>query len=139
MLKRKVQTTIFYCDNERIKHFLLLKMNKKRGLYWQNVTGGVEKNEDFEEAALREAKEETGLKKKNIKKLTYLDFEFQFHDQWGNDVLEKVYALEVAQPWDILIDPSEHCEYKWVAETDIHPKIVHFETNFQAIKKVLQQ
>ena len=139
MSKRKVQTIIFYCDSERKKHFLLLKMNERRGLFWQNVTGGVEKSEKFKEAALREAIEETGLKEKNLKKLQSINYQFEFHDQWGNDVVEKVYSLEVFKSWEIVLDPSEHIDYKWVSENQITTDSVKFESNYHALQKVMNQ
>ena len=69
MNKRKVQVVIFRVASNNEKQFLLLKMNEKRGFFWQNITGGVEKSEDFKAAALREAKEETKVEAKEESKV----------------------------------------------------------------------
>ena len=104
MSKRKAQVTIFYRYERGKKHFLLLKTNKKRGEYWQNVTGSVDKDETYQEGALREAIEETGLKKKMIKKIHPTELCFQFHDRWGRDVKEKTFLIEVAGAFEVKID-----------------------------------
>ena len=86
MKKRKVQVAIFHLDEQQQKHFLLLKTNKKRGEFWQNVTGSVEEGESFEQGAIREVIEETGLVEKNIKKMSsfvkyecdILEYKFSF-------------------------------------------------------------
>ncbi|MBT4791333.1 MAG: NUDIX domain-containing protein [Halobacteriovoraceae bacterium] len=139
MDKRKVQSVIFYCAQGQGKHFLLLKMNKKRGYLWQNVTGGVDKNENFQDAAVREAAEETGLSTENIQQLIKTDIEFHFCDQWENNVTEKVFFIQVKNKWDVMLDPSEHCEFSWVNEKNISPKSVHYASNFEALQKAMVQ
>lgn len=131
MRKRKAQVVIFSRDEDGTKHFLLLKTNKKRGEYWQNVTGSVEKNETYKEGALREAIEETGLSEKHIVKITNTELCFQFHDRWGRDVKEKTFLVEVDKKFKVIIDPSEHCDHKWLAEDNIKPK------NFKHINNYL--
>ncbi len=138
MKKRKIQTVIYYCAKDNRKHFLLLKMNERRGLFWQNVTGGVEKDESYKDAAIREAIEETNLNASNISQLIESDIEFQFEDQWKNHVNEKVFFLHCKESWDIKIDPSEHSQYKWTTEEELNSESVHFESNFQALTKALE-
>ena len=137
MKKRKVQTVIFHRTTDNKKHFLLLKMRKDRGGFWQNVTGGVDTDENFDEAALREAIEETAIEKINILNFKSLNYRFEFHDRWDNDVIEEVFSLEAKERWDVIIDPSEHTEFKWVSEEILDETSVHFETNFKAINIVL--
>jgi len=133
MNKRKVQSVIFYCDASNKKHFLLLLVNQERGLFWQNSTGGVEENESFKEAAVREAKEETNITDDLIQNITETDIFFEFHDRWGCDVYEKVFFIRAKRPWDILLDPSEHVEYKWIEDKDLSEDTVLFESNLQAL------
>lgn len=133
MKKRKVQVVI--CVKELgIPQFLLLQMNAKRNSYWQNVTGSVEDDESFQEAAMRESQEETGIEDKNILTFSELEISFNFIDQWKNDVLEKVYLLECKNKWDVSIDPNEHQQFKWITLNELNSNIVHYSSNFEAIK-----
>ena len=128
MKKRKVQAVIFYHDANNKKQFLLLQMNERRKFLWQNVTGSVEKDEKYRKAAIREAMEETGIKKKNIKHIYKSGMKFKFCDQinlilfvtgshldskYGNTwkiieddnfvINEKIYMnIEKDSPYDIL-------------------------------------
>lgn len=138
MNKRKVQVVIFRVANNNEKQFLLLKMNEKRGYFWQNVTGGVEKSENFKTAALREVKEETKIKKGNIISNIDLDMDFEFKDQWENEVIEKVFAFQCKEEWKVILDPKEHCAFKWVSEKDINENSVHYQSNFEALLKVME-
>ncbi len=133
MKKRKVQTVIFYKLQDKTKQFLLLQMNKRRKSFWQNATGGVEQNEKAQDAALREAIEETGLKRSNVKKLTNAGLSFKFDDQRHNHVTEEVFFLECYQEWKVQLDPSEHQDFKWVHEKDINQKSVHYQSNYRAL------
>lgn len=133
MRKRKAQVTIFYRDDRGKKHFLLLKTNKKRGEYWQNVTGSVDKDETYQEGALREAMEETGLKSKMIKKIHATELCFQFHDRWGKDVKEKTFIVEVFEPFEVKIDPSEHCDYMWLGEKEISARVFKHINNYLSV------
>jgi 8-oxo-dGTP pyrophosphatase MutT (NUDIX family) len=133
MRKRKVQSILFYCDANKIKYFLLLKMNKRRGLFWQNVTGGVEEDELFINAALREAQEETSLYANNIQNVIESDYEFEFHDQWSNDVQEKVFFIQCRNKWDVKLDPSEHIDFRWCHQDDINETSVKFKSNYEAL------
>lgn len=134
MKKRKVQTVIFYYAPNNRKQFLLLKMNERRKFLWQNVTGKVDKDEKYSDAAVREAIEETGLKRKNIKALYKSKMKFEFRDQWGKDVKERIFFLECFEKWDVIIDSHEHCDFKWVDEKDINRESVHFDSNYRALR-----
>lgn len=133
MKKRKAQAVIYYCAQDKIKHFLLLRMNKKRNGFWQNVTGSVEENESFQDGAIREAIEETNLSSDNIKEVVNLGLKFTFLDQWGRNIEEEVFSIEAKSEWTIKLDPSEHQSYKWVQEKEIERSSVHFESNYKAL------
>lgn len=138
MQKKKVQVIIYRVLENNEKEFLLLKTNKRRGSFWQSVTGGVENGEDFLSAAIRETEEETNCQQNQIIKLIDLEMDFEFHDQWGNDVHEKVYSLQAIKDFDLKIDPSEHDVYQWVKANDINNSSVKYETNYKAIKKCIE-
>lgn len=138
MEKKKVQSVIFYTAANNKKQFLLLRMNARRKLYWQNVTGSLDMHESFKNAARRESIEETGLQTSNIKSITESELEFAFFDQWKKNVIEKVFIIECFSKWDVRLDPSEHSEFKWESEDEISSSSVHFDSNFQALKIALE-
>ena len=138
MRKNKVQTVIFYNAKRQEKIFLLLQMNESRGYHWQNVTGVVESDEDFIDAAIREAQEETGLKEENIAKITQGELFFTFTDQWKNEVFEKLFFIQVSQKWDIGLDPKEHCDYKWVVDNQIQRDSVYYQSNYQSLLEAMK-
>lgn len=133
MKKRKVQTVLTFCDATKTKYFLLLKMNERRNHLWQNVTGSLDSGEEFEAAAIREAIEETGLTKDNIKILHKTDLSFEFFDQWKENVIEKVFVIECFDQWSVVLDPDEHEEFKWIKCNAISESSVHFPSNYQAL------
>jgi dATP pyrophosphohydrolase len=138
MKKRKVQIVIYFAPQDAEKQFLLLRTNNSRGFFWQNVTGGVEEFESFKEGAIREVKEETGIEETHIQKITDLELDFEFIDQWGNDVLEKVFCFKISKKSDIVIDPSEHDQYEWSSAFSYIQSLIKFPSNFSSIKKVME-
>ncbi len=134
---RKVQVVIAAISQKNQFDILLLETNKKRGEFWQNVTGSVEKKETFEEAALREAIEETSLNIESIVEMMDLNMGFIFKDQWDRKVQEECFLFVLDELWDVKIDPKEHQNYKWVPYEALTNESVKFPSNFEAIKKSL--
>lgn len=115
--------------------FLLLQTNQRRGNFWQNVTGKVEKEETFEEGGLREAIEETRLELESIVDLVDLGLEFKFNDQHGRKVQEKCFLIILDKTWPVKIDPKEHENFKWVSPEDISEGIVKYQSNLETLQK----
>lgn len=134
----KVQVVIAAISHKNQFDILLLQTNQKRGEFWQNVTGSVEKNETFEEAALREAIEETGLEIESIVEMMDLDLSFHFTDRWERKVQEECFLFVLDSPWDVKIDPKEHQNFKWVPFETINQDSVKFPSNYEAIEKSLK-
>lgn len=132
MDKRKVQVSVFYCDDNGDKYFLLLKTNKSRGNFWQNITGGVDEGESFVDGAKRELIEETSIKDF---KIIETDMCFTFLDQWNLNCTEKCYFAKVPSRVEVTIDPSEHEDYKWVKFNDITPQTLKHITNYNLIQR----
>jgi dATP pyrophosphohydrolase len=135
MNKRKVQVVLFTENDAGKKNFLLLKTNERRGQFWQSVTGSVEEGESFEAAAFREVAEETNCSKENVIAHFDLAMDFKFKDQWGFDVVEKIFAFKINQDFILKLDPNEHIESMWVNEDQITSSSVKFESNYKAIEK----
>ncbi len=127
--KLKVQVWI-HC----VGRVLLLKTIPERGEFWQPVTGSVEPGESLAEAALREAREETGLA--FVAAPLPLDYDFRFRSRFGH-VQEHSFSLEApsagARLPGVTIDPKEHLEFQWVRPDDAL-RWLKFESNRKALE-----
>lgn len=123
-LKKKVQVVVMAQN-----HILLLKLAENRGGFWQNVTGGVDKDEEFDVAAIRELWEETGIKAQ----VEYIPLDFEFEDRFGNHAIEKIYVCRLNEK----IKPKlseEHQEYVWKNIDCITEKDYKYKTNYLPIE-----
>lgn len=133
---KKVQVVLAAIDQESHGfHFLLLLTNVKRGSFWQNITGSVEKGETFEEAGLREAIEETGLKIESIVDIINLGLTYEFTDQWKRKVHEECFLIIVDHSFKVQIDSHEHQDHKWLPIKDIHSDVVKYPSNYEPLVK----
>lgn len=114
---------------EKDGKYLLIKRSKiKRGLpnvypsYWDIPGGSVEENELPREAALREAMEEVNQKLR-INKFIHEDSQF---DASKDTVFTRlVYAGEILEERDFILDPEEHTDFKWISSLkDIESNLV---------------
>ena len=114
---------------EKDGKYLLIKRSKiKRGLpnvypsYWDIPGGSVEENELPREAALREAMEEVNQKLR-INKIIHEDSQF---DTSKDTVFTRlVYAGEILEERDFILDPEEHTDFKWISSLkDIESNLV---------------
>ena len=104
---------------EKDGKYLLIKRSKiKRGLpnvypsYWDIPGGSVEENELPREAALREAMEEVNQKLR-INKIIHEDSQF---DASKDTVFTRlVYAGEILEERDFILDPEEHTDFIWIS------------------------
>jgi dATP pyrophosphohydrolase len=133
---KKAQVILATIDKPRQGfQVLLLQTNKRRGKFWQNVTGKVETEETFEEGALREAIEETALKIETIIDMLDLGLVYHFKDQHGRDVHEKCFLIILDKKWDVELDPKEHVAYRWINLEEIEEGVVKFRSNFETLEK----
>ena len=132
MIQRKVQVWIF----DRRGRVLLLKLTKRRGGFWQPVTGKVEDGEPSLVAALREATEETGLQVRS--RPQQVGFSYRFDGRWG-EARERAYILrfddrvEGASP----VLSEEHSRFEWVRPAVALAKI-KFESNRTGLRRALK-
>lgn len=131
---RKAQVVIAgYDAQSQSLAYLLMQTNKKRGQFWQNVTGKIDAGESYEEGAIREVIEETGLKPESMIHFIDLQLSHEFIDQRKRDVHEKSYLLLVDHLYKVKIDPHEHQDHKWVKEISRN-SVLHL-GNFEALEK----
>ena len=114
---------------EKDRKYLLIKRSKiKRGLpnvytsYWDIPGGSVEENELPREAALREAMEEVNQKLR-INKIIHEDSQF---DANKDTVFTRlVYAGEILEERDFILDSEEHTDFIWISSLkDIESNLV---------------
>lgn len=124
MVRKKVQVVVFDLSGGTPK-VLLLKTNKSRGNFWQNITGSANPDESPISAAKRELLEETGLNPNELIDLGYFfDYE-QFHE----DVFA---AIFLKSPGKVVLDPKEHDDFKWVEAASISKKDYKYQSNFES-------
>lgn len=112
---------------------LLLQFAKYYSGGYQNITGSVEKGEDFKQAAYRELQEEIGIKAE----LTDINLTFNFQDRWGFEVVEKVFLCPLKNIPRITLS-EEHQSFKWVPFDKVTPGDFVFPSNYEAFKKALE-
>lgn len=124
-LKKKVQVVIIAEGDLLLFEFNNQIPNNYVG--FQNITGSVENEESYYEAALRELEEEAGVAADVID----TELEFTFHDRWGKNCVEKVYLCHLDKKPEIVLS-AEHLNYKWVPAHQVQKTDYRFPTNFEA-------
>jgi len=83
------------------------------GGYWHLVWGGVEPDEGWHEAALRELQEKTGLVVDKLHPAGGFEYiRAEWEPQPGMQVEGRYYAAEAPVGWEPVLDP-EHDNYRW--------------------------
>ena len=108
---RVIDAYVFRKTNNGLKYLLLKRAKTK--IYedlWQSVAGKIEAGEKSWEAAIRELKEETGLRPN---KMFVADHVSRFYEVYKDRVnLVPVFGIEVISSNVTL--SVEHCEYQWI-------------------------
>jgi len=133
-IKHKVQVVVYH---QELKSFLFLRTNKKRGQFWQNITGGVKKKyESFIDGAIREISEEINYQA-DEEELIDLDLEYEFLNRLHQACIERVYLLIVSKKWKLKIDSREHDKFEWISKSKLKNKInlIKHPSNQDAILK----
>lgn len=130
----QAEVIIFKKEND-ITLFLVLKRNPQKGNFWQPITGNVKPHESFEQAALRETEEETGIKE-------YLEFvdtgySFDFFDDNRNQH-EKVFGICVSRTAEVVLS-SEHIEFQWVSKEDALNRYLKYPGNKDGLRKLCEK
>lgn len=126
ILKKKKVQVVVIAENS----LLLFEFNNqipKNYTGFQNITGSVDGDESFNEAAVRELNEEAGITSSVID----INKEFTFFDRWEKNCLEKVYLCYLTKKPTITLC-KEHLFYKWIPISDVLISDYTFPTNFEA-------
>lgn len=107
----KVQGVIYAEENKK-RNYLIIKRREKDGGFWQGVTGTVEEGELLTDCLTREIKEELGIEKEDIAKISQILQTIQWKKQNGFVITEYVYAVKIDRGQEIWLS-DEHVEYKW--------------------------
>ena len=110
---------------------LLLQVNKKRGEFWQNVTGSIEDDESFEAGAKRELWEETQLQAEYF---FALDFECHFQNRHDRTVYEKAFLAAFKSPQQVSIS-DEHQNFYWKKIEHVQKQDFGHASNYEAFLK----
>ena len=117
---RSVQIVVFSVREGR-RLYLLLRRVSSYGGFWQPVTGSLEDGESHREAAVREVREETGVRAA-MSDLIDLGFinRFVIAPEWRGKYApgvthneEVCFAIEIHSR-KISMEPGEHEEYCWL-------------------------
>lgn len=106
--------THIFREQNGILEFLLLKRSPEQ-IYpnlWQMVSGKIQEEEKAFETAIREIKEETGLKP--IKFWTVPNVNSFYSKDYDSITLVPVFAAQVEFGAEVQLS-EEHTEYKWVS------------------------
>ena len=139
-MSEKVQVIIFSKVRNSLE-VLRLQTNDQRGAFWQNITGGVEPEDNsLLKAAQREVKEETGIEITPVDKIKSINFFFDYHDQSrGITYKEHVFYTLLTNKPTVRIS-GEHQGYCWKNVNDIIKSDFKFESNHigfcEALKEV---
>ncbi len=112
-----VAALCFDLESEDETRCLILKRTATRSLYpnlWECGGGQMKAGESFQDAALRQIKEETGLEADIL--FPYGDYFIETEDG-GIPGLKFVCSVDGGK--DVVLDPKEHTAYAWVQESDL--------------------
>ena len=112
-----------------------------RRSFWQPVTGGVEGDEEYFSAALRELTEETGFESVSLEMIDY-SYSFpveeemrKLYEQPVEYITEIVFAARIDNDKNPVLDPAEHDDYTW-CDYDTAIKMLYWPGNRESLRRI---
>ena len=130
----QINVTCYKIDSNQ-KKFLLLKRNKRKGGFWQTITGGVKLGFLLEQAAQIELLEETGIRP-NLANLYKINYNFSYIGSEGYELNEYAFGCDVSNIANLKIS-EEHTEYGFfnLKESLVKVKYQHNKNIIKEISK----
>ena len=98
--------------------FLVAHRAPEGGGYWHAIAGGVEDGEEWEAAARRELREETGLDAEALEALGEFSYTPEaWENARGPRVDVHAFLVDVEPGWEPHLD-HEHDDYRWCSRDD---------------------
>jgi len=121
---------VLYCEKHDVKSFLLLHYPSG---HWDFIKGRIEKNEQPREAAIREAREETGIT--DIQFIDGFEEKIQYAYQFDGRTIKKqvIFFLAKTDTMDVSLS-DEHLDFEWLGFDAALAK-----TTFQNAKDLLKK
>jgi dATP pyrophosphohydrolase len=118
--------------NEQGQYLIIKRRSSYLVNTWQMVSGKIEKGEKAWEAALREIKEETGLRPDRLYSADEVELFYEVSQNCINIVPIFVGFIDMDQAVKL---SDEHCEYKWISP-DEAVKYLSFENQADTIHTI---
>jgi len=138
-MRQPVQVAIYCVRPSGHSHeYLLMHRLPSGGGIWQAITGGVEDDEDYFSAALRELKEETGLCPRKLELIDYsyhfpvLDSMRKLYVAPVNEITEIIFLAHVGGLAEPVLDGREHDQSRW-CDYDTACRMVFWQGNKESL------
>ena len=121
MIKEQSAGTVLFIKESKEKLFLLLHYPTG---HWDFVKGKIENNESFEQAAIRETKEETGII--DIEFIKGFKEKIEYSFKFNGDIVQKevIFFLAKTNTKQVKIS-DEHLDYVWLDFNNALNKITY--------------
>jgi dATP pyrophosphohydrolase len=98
--------------------FLVTHRSPDGGGYWHTIAGGVDPGEEWEAAARRELREETGHDAGALEPLGEFSYVPEAREDAGDERVDvRAFLVDVEPGWEPELD-HEHDDYRWCSRDD---------------------